>query len=88
MFTLPGVQGLNRDLKLTWDIYIPNILEKERHYWSIVRWFEKKKKSLNDLNGNSSFKVICRTRYRDGRTKRLLYASAFGEHNKMQIMRI
>ena len=27
-----------------------------------------------DLNGNSSFKVICRTRYRDGRTKRRLYA--------------
>ena len=39
------------------------------------------------LNVNSSFKVICRTRYRtdrrtDGQTEHRLYASTFGEHNK------
>ena len=35
------------------------------------------------LNANSSFKVIWQTRYRtDGRTKRGIYASTFGEHKK------
>jgi len=45
------------------------------------------------LNGNSSFKVIHRTRYRtNGRTdrwtKRRLYASPFGEHNKYTMMQV
>ena len=36
------------------------------------------------LLANSSFKVICRTRYRtDGQTKRRLYASPFWEHKNM-----
>jgi len=32
-----------------------------------------------------SFKAICRTRFCDWRTKRRLYASSFGEHNKVQL---
>jgi len=41
-----------------------------------------------DLNANSSFKVICRTRYRDGRTEKTatICFPPFGEHNKFDLL--
>ena len=74
-------------------LYFPKYGPDRQHLWKMYRvwlWFVGSALPLIaiylntkfDLNGNSSFKVIGRTRYqdgrKDGRTKRWIYASLFG----------
>ena len=74
-------------------LYFPKYGPDRQHLWKMYRvwlWFVGSALPLIAiylntkfyLNGNSSFKVICRTRYqdgrKDGRTKRWIYASPFG----------